>query len=390
MKSDDRIDTELRDWLARQEPPRPADRVVDEVLARVSTANQGPRPSVWLTLGTVAAAVVIAAVGMSSGVLTNRGGPGIGPSALPAPAPGERLPTGGTVIQVPGRTLWSEFVGVLVGNASSVWLQSKIDGVNGMTRIDPASNTVTASVPHTWGMAFRGDQLWVLKYGDECCPPGVLTRVDPVTGAELERLENIVGYDLVIDGDTAWITNAEAGAVQRVDLASGEIVATIDLGGGERELTWPLIGGGYVWVGAEGVIYRIDAGTNSLTASIPVGAELDDLGGRSAPWVSLAYADGALWARIERTRLLWRIDPTTAEVTDEYDVGNWQGGIAANRDRLWVVVPGGVAEFDTAAGSLGTPELLPWTAVYDVTLIGDEVWVALGETLKVIRFPMPD
>ncbi|HET7686817.1 MAG TPA: hypothetical protein VFM19_10455, partial [Candidatus Limnocylindria bacterium] len=103
MKSDDRIDTEIRDWLARQEPPRPADRVVDEVLARVSVANQGPRPSTWLSLATVAAAVAVAAVGLSSGVLTNRVGPGIGPSPAPAPASGERIPAGGTVIQVPGR-----------------------------------------------------------------------------------------------------------------------------------------------------------------------------------------------------------------------------------------------------------------------------------------------
>lgn len=389
MKSDDRIDTEIRDWLARQEPPRPADRVVDEVLARVSVANQGPRPSPWLSLATVAAAVAVAAVGLSSGVLTNRVGPGIGPSPAPAPASGERIPAGGTLIQVPGRVVWSEFVGIVVGNETSIWLQKNIDGVHGMTRIDPATNTVTASVAHTWGMAFRGDELWVLQYGDECCPPGVLTRLDPVTGAELERMEHVVGYDLAIEGDTAWITNGQAGTVQRVDLASGEIVATVDLGG-ERDLTWPLIGGGYVWVGSDAAIYRIDPETNSLTASIEVEVELADFGGRSGAWSVLAFADGALWARIERTRLLWRIDPATAQVTDEYDVGNWQGGIAAGRDRLWVIVPGGVAEFDTTAGQLGTPELLPWTAVYDVSIIGDEVWVALGETLKVIRFPMPD
>lgn len=390
MRPDERIDTELRAWLARQDPPRPADHVVDAVLAQVSVANQGRRQSAWLTLGTVAAAAVIAAVGVSSGILTTRG-PAGGPSLAPLPSPGARLPTGGIVIDMDGRRLFDELRAV-AGTPGDVWVQV-LSGIPldvlGIRRIDPATNRVTASVDDTLGMAFRGRELWVLK--GPCCDPGTLTLLDAASGAFVAEIPEVVGYDLVIDGETAWVTDGHAGAVRRVDLATGQLVASVGVTEPETELSWPIIGDGAVWVAGEGEVIKIDATTNRVVARIPAVAPgtppRPDGGGNG---IDIAFADGAIWARPARTRELLRIDAASAVVTDAYDIGDWSGGIEASGDRLWVAVPGGIAEFDTATGTLGELQRLPWASWYEIGVIGDELWVSVSESQSVVRFPMPD
>jgi YVTN family beta-propeller protein len=151
----------------------------------------------------------------------------------------------GTAGGVPGAS------GLLVGEGA-IWVGTEL----GVVRISASSNSVSARIPLGVGLpaalAIGEDAIWVAaRAGFRCCPPkavgtGTLTRIDPAT--------NTVEATIPIGGEPAgvavgegsiWIADAGTRSVVRVDPAANRVAARIRVGARPRGIA---VGGGSVWV----------------------------------------------------------------------------------------------------------------------------------------------
>jgi streptogramin lyase len=380
MNDDRGTEAVVRDWLASTEHPRSAEFVVDAILESIPrTSQESPSRSGnvlrrMANVGYVAAAVVVAIAGLA---LLNLGEPSVGPgvapptptlSPSPSPSPsraGPSLPPGVTTIDM-GAETWA-----LAVDQQSVWVQV---GDTGMGRIDRATNRDTGfRVNEVPQMQFEGGDLWALDIGT-----GII-RVNPLNGAILETIPGISGYYILVDGTTAWVGDV-GHTVDRIDLKTGEVVASIDVPSGPKEMA---AFDGSVWVtcDAGGVVARIDIATNTVVAEIP---------GGSRPG-NLAVGEGAVWVWNHQRQLL-RIDPATNEVvaTIEGIAPTLGVGVAVGGGSVWAIVPTGIGRIDPATNEI--VEVIPIGSggYVDLVWFDGELWASSTDQKVVYRIdPTP-
>ena len=225
MNHDQDLDRRVGRWLDAREVPVSGERVSKRILATLVTTRQERRPILRrgpisrppLRLLAVAAALLVA--GGLAAVIGLGGRPSLvfvpppTPSAAPTSTPD---PYPQVVRQIDlGADTWQ-----VLATPSRVWVQADDVGVRG---IDPSTGLPSGVVEGGSWMFLEGDELWVQKGAEQ-----VLVRVDPQTGRELERFEGIPGFTVAKDGDTVWGFD-ENGNVVHVDIATGEVLASIDV-----------------------------------------------------------------------------------------------------------------------------------------------------------------
>jgi hypothetical protein len=111
------------------------------------------------------------------------------------------------------------------------------------------------------------------------------------------------------------------------------VVATIGTGGFSYGM---VAGAGALWVVGSDQVIRVDPGTDSVTARIPVAAT------GSGP-AAVAVGAGAVWAPAAVPAALWRIAPRTNKVTGRIPLGSPLHGsisVSAAGDTVWVACCG--------------------------------------------------
>ncbi len=223
-------------------------------------------------------------------------------------------------------------------------------------------------------------------------------------------------FRIAVTPEAAWVTNAEGGTVSRLDPTSGEVVATVDIGGevigvgADAEAAWvadtdvgtlvrlPVDGGdpSSVAVGAqprivaltptdawvtllgENSVARVDRASGTVVATIPVGRDPrglvvdgDDV------WVT-NYADGTV-SRIDAAgnTVVATVpvggNPVNAVVAD---AGVWVAD--PGTDSLILIDPEADAEADRITGVGDGPN--------GMALAGDDLFVSMAGDNEVIRF----
>ncbi|MBT0667590.1 YncE family protein [Novosphingobium profundi] len=170
-------------------------------------------------------------------------------------------------------------------------------------------------------LAVDGDTVWTTNRG----------RVEQ--WSHVKKLAEVpLGHPcgaMSIAAGSLWVADCGAGTVNRIDIASGKLVAAIYTGianpKGELNVA---AGGGSVWVAnnPNGEVARIDPATNTIMARITV-----DPG----TWY-LAFGLGKLWAVSADQQSLQRIDPATNTVTGRTALGKTPGFLAAGEGAVWV------------------------------------------------------
>jgi virginiamycin B lyase len=132
----------------------------------------------------------------------------------------------------------------VVSGAGSVWVASDKSGL--VARIDPATNTVIASVkvePGSCYLAFGEGALWVVSAGS-----ATVQKVDPATNTVVRttRLGKMPGFLAAGEGGV-WVQEQGDGTVVRIDPASGDITGRVKV---DQTLKWGDIdtGDGKVWL----------------------------------------------------------------------------------------------------------------------------------------------
>jgi YVTN family beta-propeller protein len=205
-----------------------------------------------------------------------------------------------------------------------IWTGGDRRGVARVVRVDPGTNRVVATVPvgaQPSGLAVTDDAVWVASVVD-----GTITRIDPRTDRVTATIRT-GGRPVQVAADdrAVWVAYPQDNLVRRIDPKTNRVVATLRVAL-PQDLT---LGLGSVWVpsGRTGVVVRIDPQTNTATSSIRV---------EGKP-TTIAMGANAVWVRNSDPRVVQRIDPQTNTVTATLPAASGLYGLAVDDRWLWTV-----------------------------------------------------
>jgi hypothetical protein len=190
--------------------------------------------------------------------------------------------------------------------------------------------------------------------------------------------EPFLQYGLAIGYGSAWLACRNQNAVQRVDLQTGRVVATIQV----FEPVWAVTAGeGWVWAIAlrGAAVNRIDPSSNTRSAPIGLGSST------TYAWA----AGGTLWAADDEGQAMIRLAALTGAVVARIPVGNGPAGFAFDGSFAWVlnhrentldrIDPGmnGVVRMATIPGG-------DQVAAERIAVFGGQLWIT-GRGLDLLR-----
>jgi streptogramin lyase len=138
---------------------------------------------------------------------------------------------------------------------------------------------------------------------------------------------------------SVWVTRDEAGAVERIDPETNEIVASIDVGA--HPCAGIVAAYDAVWVPSceDQALYRIDPQTQKGAAVMEIPVYLST----GALTTELSASAGSIWMVTEGESgvfdALARIDPETEKVVATIPLGYLGSSVAATEDAVWVTAP---------------------------------------------------
>jgi SARP family transcriptional regulator, regulator of embCAB operon len=193
------------------------------------------------------------------------------------------------------------------------------------------------------GLAYGGGSLWLSEIIDDHCRTASPCRPDPRIRETLTRIDPLTGRWQSIplalsvaplawsDYGDLWMSNFDFGSVSRFRAKAERVDATIEglaVNPGhllvDRDTVWVAD-----WSAPKVVRMHAIGGARPRSIALPVKEP-------AGVW-NVAAGAGAVWATTPRDRRLWRIDPTTNDVTP-VELRYPPAGIAADDDGVWVTV----------------------------------------------------
>jgi streptogramin lyase len=252
--------------------------------------------------------------------------------------------------------------GGAVSAFGAVWVTN--DGSGTLVRIDPAANRVTKRIrlkPGLFSVAAGFGSLWAVNY-----QRGSLARIDPRSGRVRTVQVGATPDDVLVAFGRVWVTAWEAGKLVVVEPRSLRVVRRIAIGPrpvglralggavwvgfgrsataiarvtprtgriervpvGVRTPAWFVAGTRDLWIqAADNVLVRVDPTTRRVLARLSFGATLAQ---------GALAQDGKLWVPDKERSLVYRVDPSTAQVEDSFAAG--RGAFVALRANgsMWI------------------------------------------------------
>jgi hypothetical protein len=225
------------------------------------------------------------------------------------------LGTNRVVATIP-TSLTGENASIAFGEGA-VWVTSgQANGV--VYRVDPAANRVTATIGvpgGAFGIVVAAGTVWVTQYLPEP-DPGIVARIDASSNRLLAPVEvpNMPGA-IRYGQDAIWVTSRFT--VSRIDPHSGAVTQPLHRVGDVRAVGAGSLWGTYANSAADAGVQRIDPATGQVVATI-----------RIPNGVLIAFGLGTLWVAQDASSIpsggnapdrtepgrLYRIDPTSNRV----------------------------------------------------------------------------
>lgn len=232
------------------------------------------------------------------------------------------------------------------------------------------------SIPGSPDWVAIGDSVWISNN-----PKNNISRLD----AGANKVDAVIAVaktpcsGLAIAFGSVWVPICSDGSVQRVDVMSQKIVASIPSGVANTEggIT---AGAGSIWMpsDAAGVLSRIDPATNKVVAKIPI----------SPGSFTAAFDAGSVWITSTKNNLLTRVDAKTEKVVATIPVGPTPRFLATGLGGIWTLNQGdgSVSRVDPATNKVAaTIEVGVPGPGGDIAVGEGAVWVtAIGKPLSKI------
>ena len=212
----------------------------------------------------------------------------------------------------------------IAAGAGAVWATGRDRGRDGVYRIDPRRNRVTAFIrlpPTPVMITVAYGQVWV---NEPRAGPAVVVRIDPranrVSGPPIRA--DIGGGRMVAGFGVLWVDSN--GSVSRINPATSTVTRTLT---NLPDIT--AVGAGSLWgTGTYGGIQRVDPATGKVTATI----------GRPKNAVNVTFWAGSVWVSAEPPGTLIRVDPASNRIAGTaVRAGTSPIYITAAPNGLWVV-----------------------------------------------------
>ena len=212
----------------------------------------------------------------------------------------------------------------VVASDGAVWVANAGQGT--VSRVDPATNTVTQTIQvgrNPVRLAAGFGSIWVANQTEQ-----TISRIDARSGQPLAtiRTPSLRPNQLAVGAGSVW---AIAGySLHRIDPATNTAVAV--------KADWELVDGGLAVAGGRvwlsGVAYsgpqpivRVDPATNRKADTVPTGAE-----------GALAVGGGSVWQAGTATQTIYRLDPRSGRTLAEIPIGVIPKYLSAGDGSLWV------------------------------------------------------
>ena len=233
------------------------------------------------------------------------------------------------------------------------------------------------SIPGSPDWVAIGDSVWISNK-----PQRNISQLDPLTnkvGAVITVAKGPCS-GLVIAFGSVWVPICSDGSVQRVDLKSRKILASIPSGVANTEggIT---AGAGSIWMPSDpsGVLSRIDPVTNRVVSKIPI---------PPGSFTAVFY-EGSVWITSTKGNLLTRVDAKTERVVAKIPVGPSPRFLAAGLGGVWTLNQGdgSVSRVDPAANKVSATIQVGVPGPGGDIAVGEgAVWVtAIGKPLSKIN-----
>ncbi len=211
----------------------------------------------------------------------------------------------------------------------AVWVASV--GADIIYRVDPTTNAVTLRIPATMldsegSIAAGSASVWAMIRGD--MTEQTLARFDAETGEILARIVLPAGGAGVIFADGAvWVTCPFKGEIFKIDPGTNAVTATISTGGWPRFL---VADRGTIWIlDQRGAVQRVDSASGALSTTIPL-ASPQRSGG------DIAVGGGFVWVNVWGAPVI-QIDPATDRLRTTYQGGAEFGdGVRYGAGSIWI------------------------------------------------------
>ena len=235
----------------------------------------------------------------------------------------------------------------------------------GALHIDTAGNADWVTV--------AGDSAWLANIGRG------ISRYDLATGEMLGEIET---NDICLAMDegfgSIWAGDCVDNTLLRIDVATGELVATVSLPFSLPSESSVAVGDDGVWMlstGAQPDLVRIDPATNEVADTFPAPS------GATA----VRAGDGSLWITRADAGQLLRVDPATGEELAEIDVAPGSTFLAVGEGGVWTLgSTGEVVHVDPATNSVVATIPTGGRVEHgDVAVGGGYVWARISESLFV-------
>jgi streptogramin lyase len=260
---------------------------------------------------------------------------------------------------------------------------------NSITRIDPDSGEILATIPKV------GYQVLALVEADGSLWAGSafdgMVRIDPETNEVTAKVEGQFA-DLALGFGSLWATTFDH-RLRRIDPASGEILATIRFGSGQSDVrSWVTVDDAHqtVWIGVgDGTsVYRLDPKSNEIVGVL----------GRAGDDPRVLTAGGSTWILSVDDGELHRVDPNANEVIANSKVKLSTAEFCAPRsvpgDGIWFACSDGLLyQFDALSGRIeATFDLSEghgYGAGGGIGFDGSFVWTAstIGQFVRAFELP---
>jgi hypothetical protein len=151
-------------------------------------------------------------------------------------------------------------------------------------------------------------------------------------------------YGMAAGAGALWVVGSDE--INRIDPASDTVTASIQVGAGGSGPGGVAVGAGAVWVpvAVPGALWGINPGTNKVTSRIPLDGPLRGSisvsASRDAVWVACCGESGATSASASGGRLL-RVDPRRKRVVADIALPARPVAVAADAAGAWVATAGG-------------------------------------------------
>ena len=260
----------------------------------------------------------------------------------------------------------------------------------------PAAGKVIASIPApaVGGIAVGGGAVWVANMN-----PRTVTRIDPATNAVVATIplgepDYLWGPTrLAFAHDSLWALDGKSNSVLRIDPQASRVVASIPLGTPTQVSTGALgivATSDAVWVANRwptteapgGSVVRIDPQSNRIVARLALGSNPEGFGP-----TAITAGSSAIWVGVPSTRSIVRIDPATDSVATEVPKLHCAGGqLAADESSVWVADCTSVRRIDTGTNAVATTLPVPRATGMGVLGIAfglGSIWAQAGPLVRI-------